>query len=163
MIFVSRRSANMRTGTPARIYAVRNGSQRRPGVLMCGSVSAIGLQGKERERWPYLRERLRVPGHLMALMRGVLGDVEVAAVVAVRPDGAVRPLAVLTTAEEIAGEIEFPPGGEAHDGVRDAVIGDYDVQVLTTGEPDGQPLAVLATPWIEQHLLLFARTLWRRR
>jgi len=24
-------------------------------------------------------------------------------------------------------------------------------------------LAVLTTPWIDQHLLLFARTLWRRR
>jgi len=31
--------------------------------------------------------------------------------------------------------------------------------------PDGspRPLAILATPWIEQNLLLFARTLWRRR
>ena len=26
-----------------------------------------------------------------------------------------------------------------------------------------RPLAILATPWIEQNLLLFARTLWRRR
>jgi hypothetical protein len=70
---------------------------------MCGSVSAIGLQERERQRWPYLRERLRVPGQLMALMRGVLGDAEVAVVVAVTPQGAVTSLAILTTAEEIVG------------------------------------------------------------
>lgn len=48
---------------------------------------------------------------------------------------------------------------------RPATIGDYDVQVLTDVGSDGQPrpVAVLATPSIEQHLLLFARTLWRRR
>jgi hypothetical protein len=35
---------------------------------MCGSVSAIGLEEQERDLWPYLRERLREPGRLMALM-----------------------------------------------------------------------------------------------
>ncbi len=134
---------------------------------MCGTVSAIGLEEHEREFWPFLRERLRQPGHLMALMRGVLGDTEVAAVVAVTPQGAARPLAVLATSEAIAQEIrlsEPAPDGNSS-GPWPATIGDYDVQVLTDVGPDGRPrpVAVLATPWIEQHLLLFARTLWRRR
>lgn len=137
---------------------------------MCGSVSAIGLEEHERHLWPYLRERLRQPGHLMALMRGVLGDAEVAAVVAVTPQGAVRPLAILATSQVIAAEIRLTPVGQdphgaGRDGLRPAKIGDYDVEVLVDEGPDGQPrpLAILATPWIEQNLLLYARTLWRRR
>jgi hypothetical protein len=134
---------------------------------MCGSVSAISLEDSDRRSWPYLRERLRAPGRMMALMRGLLGDVEVAAVVAVTPEGAVTPLAVLTTAAEIAQEIELSPPGvddAGTEGLRPARIGDYDVEVLVEVGPDGRqrPLAVLVTPWIEQHLLLFARTLWRR-
>jgi hypothetical protein len=37
--------------------------------------------------------------------------------------------------------------------------------VLVEEQPSGppRPLAILHTPWIEQHLLLFARVLWRRR
>jgi hypothetical protein len=135
---------------------------------MCGSVSAIGLVDRERQLWPYLRERLRVPGHLMALMRGVLGDAEVAAVVAVTPQGAVTPLAILTTAEEIAQEIRLAPrDDQSRTGPdrRRAMVGDYDVEVLIREDAEGreQPLALLATPWIEQHLLLYARALWRRR
>jgi hypothetical protein len=134
---------------------------------MCGSVSAISLEASERRSWPYLRERLRQPGRLMALMRGLLGDVEVAAIVAVTPEGSVTPLAVLTTADEIAQEIQLSPpraNGAGPGGLRSARIGDYDVEVLMGAGPDGgaRPLAVLVTPWIEQHLLLFARTLWRR-
>jgi hypothetical protein len=137
---------------------------------MCGTVSAVGLQDSEREFWPYLRERLRVPGHLMALMRGALGDTEVAAVVAVAPRGAVTPLAILATPEEIAAEIRLADDGPDpdrtdRDGLRRATVGDDDVDVLVGEGPDGQPrpLAILATPWIEQHLVLFARTLWRMR
>jgi hypothetical protein len=101
---------------------------------MCGSVSAIGLEDAERRLWPHLRERLRVPGKLMALMRGVLGDAEVAAVVAVAPDGTVKPLAILTTAEPIMQEIslvpqERRPAGAPAD-IAAARIGDDDVQVL---------------------------------
>jgi hypothetical protein len=138
---------------------------------VCGTVSAIGLEERERQLWPYLRERLREPGHLMALMRGVLGDTEVAAVVAVTPQGAVKVLAILTTPEVIAQEIRLAPDEQRPDragrgdGLRRAKIGDYDVEVLVGEGPDGQPepLAVLATPWIEQHLLLYARNLWRGR
>ena len=131
---------------------------------MCGSVSAVGLQERERELWPYLRERLREPGRFMALMRGVLGDAEVGVVVSVTPEGAVKPLAVLTTAEAIAAEIELgddagPPG------LRRAKVGDYDAEILVREGLGGQPepIAILSTPWIEQHLLLYARTLWHRR
>ena len=140
---------------------------------MCGSVSAIGLEQRERADWPYLRELLRRPGHLMALMRGALGGTEVAAVVAVTPQGVVTPLVILTTAEEIAEEIHLAPAaesghaadGHAADGLLPARVGDYDVQVVVRAGADGRPrpLAVLTTPWIDQHLLLFARTLWRRR
>jgi hypothetical protein len=134
---------------------------------MCGSVSAIGLADHERELWPYVRERLRAPGRLMALMRGLLGDAEVAAVVAVTPKGAVTPVAILVTTEQIEREIHSiaERGGAGGTDVRFAKIGEYDIEVLVrevlTGPP--QPLAVLNTPWIEQHLLLFARVLWRRR
>jgi hypothetical protein len=133
---------------------------------MCGSVSAIGLDDQERTWWPQLRERLRRPGHLMALMRGVLGDTEVAVVVAVTPSGTVTPLALLATSQAIAAEIRLEPGppDDQGDGPRPAKIGDDDVEVLVSPGPNGrpQPLAVLMTPWIEQHLLLYARALWRR-
>ncbi|HEY8474863.1 MAG TPA: hypothetical protein VIL37_19865 [Natronosporangium sp.] len=98
-------------------------------------------------------------------MRGVLGDVEVAVVTAVTPAGEVRPLAVLTTAPEIAHEIQLVEAGPSQGDLRPAKIGDDDVQVVVGEGPGGQPrpLAVLVNPWIEQHLLVFARRLWRRR
>lgn len=130
---------------------------------MCGSVSAIGLEQQERQSWPYLRERLRQPGYLMALMRGVLGDTEVAVVTAVTPRGAVTPLAILTTSEEIAQELVLSADRRAQDGVRRAKIGDDDVDVVVDESDGSRPLAILVTPWIEQHLLVFARTLWRGR
>ncbi|WP_328465738.1 hypothetical protein OHA21_44355 [Actinoplanes sp. NBC_00393] len=126
------------------------------------------MNEQERQWWPLLRERLRVPGHLMAFMRGVLGDVEIVAVTAVTPHGAVTPVAVLATPDEIAQEIhlidDVRQGEHQPADVRHAEIGGYDAPVLTIQEPDGQvrPIAVFITPWIEQHLLLFARTLWRR-
>jgi hypothetical protein len=135
---------------------------------MCGSVSAIGLEQRERELWPSLRERLRKPGHLMALMRGVLGDTEVAAIVAVTPQGVVELRAILAISETRAAEIQLLPlsGGRSEDAdVRPAKVGDYDVEVMVDRGPDGQPrpLAILTSPWIEQHLLLYARNLWHRR
>jgi hypothetical protein len=134
---------------------------------MCGSVSAIGLEARERELWPHLRERLRVPGQLMALMRGVLGDAEVAAVVAVSPQGAVTVLAIMMTNDAIVEETRLADDeqGVGPGDTRRATIGDYDVEVVMGDGPDGgaRPLAVLATPWIEQNLLLYARVLWRRR
>lgn len=104
----------------------------------------------------------------MALMRGVLGDTEVAAVVAVTPRGAVKLVAILATPEVIVQEIRLAEGQDQRDGHPDglwpAKVGDYDIQVLVDlGTQPPRPLAILATPWIEQHLLLYARTLWRRR
>jgi hypothetical protein len=137
---------------------------------VCGTVSAIGLTEPERQRWPELRERLREPGHCMALMRGVLGDTEVAVVAAVTPDGTVRTLAIMASPQEIVQEIRLVPATAERTGVdrygpQPAKIGDYDVQVLTDIAAQGQPrpVAVLTTPWIEQHLLLYARQLWHRR
>src|SRR5690606_15860444 len=142
---------------------------------MCGTVSAIGLEDRERELWPYVRERLRRPGELMALMRGVLGDAEVGVVASVTPQGRVTALAILATPQAIVDEITLlpheetagEPGGDSghSGGLRPAKVGDYDAQVLVGEGPDGQPrpLAILTTPWIEQHLLLYARDLWRRR
>jgi hypothetical protein len=102
----------------------------------------------------------------MALMRGVLGDTEVAAVVTVAPDGAVKPVGVLALPDAIASEITLEPGGQADDrGVRPAKVGDYDVKVVMDERPDGtpRPLVILATSWIEEYLLLYARQLWHRR
>ena len=135
---------------------------------MCGSVSAIGLQDTEREVWPFLRERLRAPGRLMGLMRGVLGDAEVAIVIGVTPEGVVTVLALVATTEVIANEIRMiAPEDDQHDVWR-AMIGDDEVRVLvgpeaTAADGHPRPVAILTTPWIEQHLLLYARTLWRRR
>jgi hypothetical protein len=128
---------------------------------MCGPHSALGLEDTERELWPELRERLRERGHLMALMRGILGgDTEVAAVAAVTPAGVVRPLAVLVT-PAIAGEIRLPADSEA-DRVTAQVGGD-DVEVLmSTVAGTRQPAAMLINPWIFENLTLFTRKLWTR-
>jgi hypothetical protein len=132
---------------------------------VCGNVSAIGLQEAERELWPVLRERLRVPGELMALMRGVLGDTEVGAVVSVTPQGVVTVRAILATPPAIADEIRLLDTGTDRPWLRRALVGEYEVEVVVGEWPDGRPrpLAILTTPWIEQHLLIYARTLWRRR
>jgi hypothetical protein len=132
---------------------------------MCGSVSAIGLQDAEREVWPFLRERLRAPGRLMGLMRGVLGDAEVAIVIGVTPEGVVTVLALVATTEVIANEIRLIAPEDDHHDLWRAMIGDDEVRVLVGEGADDhpRPVAILTTPWIEQHLLLYARTLWRRR
>jgi len=129
---------------------------------VCGPSSAIGLDDAERTLWPALRERLRQPAQMMALMRGVLGgDAEVAAVTAVTPAGIVRPLALLAT-PAIADEIELV--GNESDDRQPGRIGDYDVEVLLD-DIDGrhQPVAVLMTPWIFENLTLYTRKLWSRR
>ena len=134
---------------------------------VCGPNSAIGLGAAERAVWPALKERLRKPGQLMGLMRGVLGgDAEVAAVVAANPAGSVRPLALLIT-PQIASELTLSGAASAEDqvaGRRRAKVGDYDVDVLVgLGAADmDRPIAVLVSPWILQHLSLYTRTLWRR-
>ena len=129
---------------------------------MCGPHSALGLDEVERELWPELRERLRQPGQMMAVMRGVLGgDAEVAAVTAVTPAGIVRPLAILAT-PVIAEEIDLDEPG-ADMGRRTGRIGEYPVEVLMTSSESGQrPAAVLVTPWIFENLTLFTRKLWTR-
>jgi hypothetical protein len=138
---------------------------------MCGPHSALGLDETERELWPELRERLRQPGQLMAVMRGVLGgDAEVAAVTAVTPAGVVRPLAILAT-PVIAAEIDLdatPPTDNPADsnaaGRRTGRIGDYPVEVLMTSQGGvPRPAAVLVSPWIFENLTLFTRKLWSRR
>lgn len=132
---------------------------------MCGPHSALGLDETERELWPELRERLRQPGQMMAVMRGVLGgDAEVAAVTAVTPDGVVRPLAILATpviADEI--DLDEPENGESSSR-RTGTIHDYPIEVLMTGSGDMiRPAAVLVTPWIFENLTLFTRKLWTSR
>jgi len=128
---------------------------------MCGPHSALGLEETERDLWPELRDRLRQPGQLMALMRGVLGgDAEVAAVTAVTPAGVVRPLAILAT-PVIADEIDLDDSGGTRVGGK---IGDYDVEVLMTDRSGvRRPAAVLVSPWIFENLTLYARKLWTRR
>ena len=132
---------------------------------MCGPDSAIGLDDHERELWPSLRERLREPGQLMAMMRGVLGgDAEVAAVTTVTPAGIVRPLALLVT-PAIAAEIEVLDEDDPEGGTARARIGEDEVRVLigTVGDGPPRPVAVLVTDWIREHLYLYARELWHRR
>jgi hypothetical protein len=133
---------------------------------VCGAHSALGLEDAERDLWPELRERLRQPGSMMAMMRGVLGgDAEVAAVTAVTPAGVVRPLAILVTpviADEISLDEERSRTPDAER--RPGHIGDYPVDVLMVDRPDGRrPAAVLVTPWIFENLTLFTRKLWSRR
>lgn len=127
---------------------------------MCGAHSALGLDDTERELWPTLRERLRQPGQLMAVMRGVLGsDAEIACVSAVSPAGVVQPLALLAT-PAIADEIVLT--GDAESGVRPGKIGDYDVDVVVDDGGE-RPLAVMVNSWIFHNLSLYTRKLWTRR
>ena len=132
---------------------------------MCGASSAVGLGDAERAQWPLLRDRLRTPGQLMGLMRGVLGgDAEVAAVVTTTPAGITRPVAILVT-PAIAEEITLLEGRPGSD-VRRALIGAEEVEVLLgdLATPDGgRPVAIFVTDWIRQHLSLYARELWHRR
>ena len=131
---------------------------------MCGPHSALGLEEAERELWPDLRERLRQPGRLMALMRGILGgDAEVAVVTAVTPAGVVQPLAVLVT-PPIADELELTDGGANADRVTARIGGDpIDVLMSTTEASTRQPVALLVNPWIFSNLTLFTRKLWTSR
>lgn len=131
---------------------------------MCGPSSALGLADTERALWPVLRKRLRVPGQLMGLMRGLLGgDAEVGVVVATSPAGIAAPLAILVTPSIVA-EIAFAdeqPGGD----VRRGSIADDPVEVLY-GSVDGSkpaPLAIVITGWMREHLYLYSRELWHRR
>ena len=126
---------------------------------MCGAHSALGLEDVERVAWPQLRERLRQPGRLMALMRGVLGgDAEVAVVAAVTPEGVAAPLALLVS-PALAAEIELdPPSGDAD--LRTGRIGEYEVELVMR---EGTPVAVLMTPWIFENLSVYSRKLWTRR
>ena len=129
---------------------------------MCGPNSALGLDQRERELWPQLRDRLREPGRLMAMMRGVLGgDSEVAVLVTVTPEGVARPVAILVT-PPIEAEIELSQEGS--DDLRRGRIGDDDVEVVMGsghGEPP-HPIALLTTDWMREHLYLYARELWHR-
>lgn len=128
---------------------------------MCGPHSALGLEDTERELWPDLRERLRQPGRMMALMRGILGgDAEVAAITAVTPAGVVQPLAILVTpaiADEIALPADLTPDRVT------AQIGGDEVDVLLGDQGDRrEPIAILVNPWIFTNLTLFTRKLWTR-
>ena len=132
---------------------------------MCGSTSAVGLADQERALWPMLRERLRVPGQLMGLMRGVLGgDAEVAALVTTTPSGIARPVAVLVT-PEIAEEITLLEDDRGGGDVRRGRIGEDDVEVLIGGsrDEDPRPVAIFVTDWMREHLYLYSRELWHRR
>jgi hypothetical protein len=45
-------------------------------------------------------------------------------------------------------------------------IGDYDVDVLLdppAGKTAARPLAIMVSPWILNHLALYARALWSRQ
>lgn len=126
---------------------------------MCGPSSAIGLTEHERALWPELRERLRVPGHSMAMMRGVLGsDAEVAVVVSVTPAGIAQPLALVVT-PAIAAEITDL--GSAGDLRLGRIAGD-EITVVMGRAGGEQPIALLMTDWIREHLFVYARELWHR-
>jgi hypothetical protein len=130
--------------------------------VVCGPHSALGLEDAERELWPPLRDHLRQPGQMMALMRGVLGgDTEIACVATVTPAGVVHPVAILATLA-IVDEISLLPAGDVTPfSIRPARIGSDDVEVVV-GEDD-RPVAVMVNSWIFQHLTLYSRKLWSRR
>ncbi len=127
---------------------------------MCGAHSALGLQDVEREVWLDLRERLRVPGQMMALMRGVLGgDTEVAVAAAVTPQGLTQPVALLL-GPELAALVRV---SAAPSDPRPGRLGEYDVDVLTAGGEGDRPVALLVSPWVREHLTVYARKLWTDR
>ncbi len=59
---------------------------------MCGPTSAIGLVDRERATWLEVKEQMRKPGTMAGLMRGFLGNEEVAVVIATTPEGRVHRL-----------------------------------------------------------------------
>ena len=118
------------------------------------------MSDAERVQFPWLRERLRVPGHYMGLMRGVLGeDAEVGCIVATNTSGVTRALALLVT-PEIAGEITLSPDAQPVDDIIEGRIADDPTQVLVRPEAPTVPVAILISPWIREHLYLYARQLW---
>jgi hypothetical protein len=128
---------------------------------MCGPTSAIGLEDSERALWATVKDQLREPGSLAGLMRGFLGDREVAAVIATMADGAVRPVALLVS-REIAEELALPDG--AGPGWVTGRVGEYEAEVFLDGSGDRQrPVALRMTPWLHEYLVLYARRLWSRR
>jgi len=125
---------------------------------MCGATSAVGLDDLERRMWAEIRDRLRVPGQLSGLMRGFLGAEEVAVAIATAPDGRVTPLAVLITptmSDELT--LDSTTTGRKVTGH----VGGYEVEVLLSDSAG--PVALLVTPWMREHLVLYARTLWSGR
>ena len=120
------------------------------------------MEDHERALWAEVKEPLRQSGLLTGLMRGFLGDEEVAVVIATAPEGRVRPVAVLVTpniAEELVLPVSASPVGDAPVA---AHAGEYPVQVWLGRQPRaGQPVAVEVTPWMLEHLVLYARQLWR--
>ena len=127
---------------------------------MCGPSSAIGLGDAERAQFPWLRERLRLPDHYMGLMRGVLGeDAEVGCVVATNTSGITRALALLVT-PEIAGEITMPADAAPVDDIVQGTIAGDPVQVIVRPDAPRTPVAIMISPWIREHLYLYARQLW---
>ncbi len=126
---------------------------------MCGPSSAISLEQHERDAWMAVRDQLRMPDHYAGLMRGFLGGEEVAVAISTDREGRSHEVAVLVTAT-IGAEITLSdPTLSAP--AQPASVGGYDVEVLV-GHLGGQrrPVAVRTTPWMRQHLLLYARQLW---
>ena len=127
---------------------------------MCGATSAVGLDDLERRMWAEVRDRLRVPGQLSGLMRGFLGAEEVAVAISTAPDGRVTPLAVLITptmSDELA--LASTATGREVTGH----VGEYEVQVLLGDGAGAGPVALMVTPWMREHLALYARSLWSGR
>lgn len=126
---------------------------------MCGPNSAIGLEQWERDVWAVIKDALREPGTLAGLMRGFLGDGEVSFVVATVPEGLSRPLAMIVN-PVVAAELELEDPGMNADRQVGSIGGDP-VEVLV-GDVDGvrRPLAIRVTPWITEHMFVYARRLW---
>jgi hypothetical protein len=128
---------------------------------MCGPTSAIGLEEPERALWWLVRHHFEEPGRFVGLMRGFLADREVAAIVTTAVDGAVRPVAVLVSADI---EAELVVGEDAGAGWSEVGLGDYRVEVFFDVLDESlRPVAVRMTPWMHEYLVLYARRLWGRR
>ena len=106
-----------------------------------------------------MKDELRKRHHLAGLMRGFLGNEEVAVVIATTPQGRVHPVVVLVT-DAIAAAIVLPDA--ASDGWVTAHAFDYPIEVwLDPARHPVRPVVLKTTEWIEEHLLLYARQFWR--
>ena len=72
----------------------------------------------------------------------------------------IKPALPFVPGSEIAGEITLSPDAQPVDDIIEGRIADDPTQVLVRPDAPTVPVAILISPWIREHLYLYARQLW---